>query len=72
MRVTLNVALTCNLALRKALINHIAPVQYSWIKPFHSKELSQACLKIRIIELFTLCKGGNFYIHSWVCFDYFI
>ena len=49
MRVTLNAALTCNVALRKALTNHIAPVQYSWIKPFHSNELSQPCFKIRII-----------------------
>ena len=27
--------LACNVALYKGLINHISPVQYSWIKPFH-------------------------------------
>ena len=32
----------------------------------------RAVLSYRINILFAYCKGGNFNIHIWVCFDYFI
>ena len=33
---------------------------------------SQGGTNTGMIELFTLCKGGNFNIHIWAWFDYFI
>ena len=33
---------------------------------------TQTGKNIRIIELFVLCKGGNFNIHIWAWFGYFI
>ena len=33
---------------------------------------AQLCTVDNIIELFALCKGGNFNIHIWAWFCYFI
>ena len=36
------------------------------------ERLRRLCRRVGIIELFALCKGGNFNIHIWVWFGYFI
>ena len=35
-------------------------------------ELGQYSLKLLIVELFAFCKGGNFDIHIWALFGFFI